>query len=228
KIFIKEIHKINHLIQEKGSLIENDTIFSKEFCSEIKSMEKLLKKKSFKNIHINLINEVKEKKRKQFDEEITLKKSKKHKNDIKEEHSKIKKNKTSIILPFIQKNDESHLNNTITIQPDTKTEIINLDSKETNNDKKLRKNNNSEKKLKKNPPYSKIDIPTIEFSHECLKDNSYATAYKNEQNKYGTRANRDLLSTKGKEFRMEKSKRKKGNYHGGKINTNISRSFKFT
>ena len=44
--------------------------------------------------------------------------------------------------------------------------------------------------------------------------------------RYGAKANKDLIVTQGKSFRHEKTKKKRGSYRGGQINTGIN-SIKF-
>lgn len=43
---------------------------------------------------------------------------------------------------------------------------------------------------------------------------------------WGERAHQDLKYTKGKSFRHEKTKKKRGSYHGGQIDTSVN-SIKF-
>jgi nucleolin len=40
------------------------------------------------------------------------------------------------------------------------------------------------------------------------------------QGSWGEKANKDLINTRGKSFRHEKTKKKRGSYRGGKIDTN--------
>jgi hypothetical protein len=44
---------------------------------------------------------------------------------------------------------------------------------------------------------------------------------------WGEKANADLINTRGKSFRHEKTKKKRGSYHGGKIDSVNSFSIKF-
>ena len=61
---------------------------------------------------------------------------------------------------------------------------------------------------------------------EELKDNDFA-AKKNSKGSYGERAYIDLKDTRGRDFRQEKNKKKKGAYKGGKIDTHSVCSIKF-
>lgn len=47
------------------------------------------------------------------------------------------------------------------------------------------------------------------------------------QGSWGEKANADLIKTRGKSFRHEKTKKKRGSYHGGKIDSTNSYSIKF-
>ena len=44
---------------------------------------------------------------------------------------------------------------------------------------------------------------------------------------WGEKANADLIHTRGKSFRHEKTKKKRGSYHGGKIDSVNTYSIKF-
>ena len=59
----------------------------------------------------------------------------------------------------------------------------------------------------------------------ALADNSYEAAFG--QDGWGAKASADLMVTRGKSFRHEKTKKKRGSYRGGAINTNAVNSFKF-
>ncbi|KAJ7381103.1 nucleolar and coiled-body phosphoprotein 1 [Desmophyllum pertusum] len=58
-----------------------------------------------------------------------------------------------------------------------------------------------------------------------LKDNSFEAKY-GSRGDWGEKANKDLKFVKGKSFRHEKTKKKRGSYRGGQINTSIN-SIKF-
>lgn len=59
-----------------------------------------------------------------------------------------------------------------------------------------------------------------------LKDNTFLSKG-GSVNSYGFKAHQDLIVTKGKGFRHEKTKKKRGSYRGGQIDLN-SYSVKFT
>ena len=50
---------------------------------------------------------------------------------------------------------------------------------------------------------------------------------KGAEGSWGEKANKDLINTRGKSFRHEKTKKKRGSYRGGKIDSENSFSIKF-
>lgn len=72
-------------------------------------------------------------------------------------------------------------------------------------------------------PFKRVLEDQISFENECLMDNSFHS--KNDT--YGIRAHHDLVVTKGKGFRKEKTKKKRLNHHGGKINYEVN-SYQFS
>ncbi len=56
-------------------------------------------------------------------------------------------------------------------------------------------------------------------------DNSYEARFG--EGGYGAKANEKLRTVRGKDFRHEKTKRKRGTYRGGVIDTGSGTSFKF-
>ena len=61
--------------------------------------------------------------------------------------------------------------------------------------------------------------------NEILKDNTYAGTFG--EAGWGAKDSAVLLQTKGKGFRHEKTKKKRGTYKGGKIDDYQVNSFKF-
>ena len=78
----------------------------------------------------------------------------------------------------------------------------------------------SEKKGKKDP-VRRVRAEELQIKHDALKDNSYKSF-----DSWGAKANKDLIVTKGKGFRSEKTKKKRGSYRGGAINVGVN-SFRF-
>lgn len=56
-------------------------------------------------------------------------------------------------------------------------------------------------------------------------DNSYEARFG--EGGYGAKASAKLVTVRGKDFRHEKTKRKRGTYRGGTIDTGSGTSFKF-
>lgn len=59
----------------------------------------------------------------------------------------------------------------------------------------------------------------VKFTDPKLKDNSFSS--KQGKDKFGEKAYNDFRTVKGKNFRKEKTKKKKGNYRGGQINQDV-------
>ena len=74
---------------------------------------------------------------------------------------------------------------------------------------------------KSNEPFRRVKAENITIEKEELKDNSFKAF-----DSWGAKANQDLIVTKGKSFRHEKTKKKRGSYRGGEINVGVN-SFKF-
>ncbi|RIA95296.1 SRP40, C-terminal domain-containing protein [Glomus cerebriforme] len=96
--------------------------------------------------------------------------------------------------------------------------------------KSQRKNNKSNKTENKsngngNTYNRRINPEKVEFLDERLKDNSFL-AKDGAIDSYGYRAHNDLFAIRGKDFRAQKTKKKRGSYRGGKIDFE-SHSIKF-
>ncbi|KAI8805756.1 SRP40, C-terminal domain-containing protein [Cladochytrium replicatum] len=81
------------------------------------------------------------------------------------------------------------------------------------------------KKRNSNVPFQRVDASVVSFIDERLKDNSFIAKI-GAENSYGLKAHQDLIVTRGKGFRTEKNKKKRGSYRGGKIDMG-SHSIKF-
>ncbi|CAJ0866332.1 3607_t:CDS:10 [Entrophospora sp. SA101] len=71
----------------------------------------------------------------------------------------------------------------------------------------------------------RINTDEVEFLDDRLKDNSFL-AKRGAIGSYGEKAHKDLIKVRGKNFRAQKTKKKKGSYRGGKIDKE-SHSIKF-
>jgi len=76
------------------------------------------------------------------------------------------------------------------------------------------------KKLKKNESFRRVVAEEIHVREE-LRDNSF-DAKIGARGDWGEKANEDLRVTKGKSFRHEKTKKKRGSYRGGSINVSVN------
>jgi len=98
------------------------------------------------------------------------------------------------------------------------------DEKETNGDT-YTKTTPSYGKKKGNRSFQRVNVNILDGVKPELQDNSFYA--KNEQ--YGAKANRDFSTVKGKGFRHEKTKKKRGTYKpdGGRIDSGRVNSVKF-
>lgn len=76
-----------------------------------------------------------------------------------------------------------------------------------------------------NEPFKRVKAEDVVFLNDKLKDNTYMSKGGSETG-YGYKAHLDMIVTKGKGFRAEKTKKKRGSYKGGLIDFE-SHSFKF-
>ncbi|ORZ36807.1 SRP40, C-terminal domain-domain-containing protein, partial [Catenaria anguillulae PL171] len=74
-----------------------------------------------------------------------------------------------------------------------------------------------QKKPRVQERFQRVNPAEVEFANEAVKDNSYRS-----HGSYGDRAHRDLVVTRGKSFRAEKTKKKRGSYRGGVIDTSAN------
>mmetsp|Transcript_50037 Transcript_50037/g.128792 ORF Transcript_50037/g.128792 Transcript_50037/m.128792 type:complete len:101 (-) Transcript_50037:119-421(-) len=72
-------------------------------------------------------------------------------------------------------------------------------------------------------PFKRVDDTKTEV-HEELQDVSY---WSKRGDDFGRKAHEDLIKTRGKSFRHEKTKKKRGSYRGGAIDLGVN-SFKFS
>ncbi|EPS66824.1 hypothetical protein M569_07950, partial [Genlisea aurea] len=74
-------------------------------------------------------------------------------------------------------------------------------------------------------PFQRVRVEEVEFADERLQDNSY-WAKDGAEIGYGAKAQEVLGQVKGRDFRHEKTKKKRGSYRGGQIDLQ-SHSIKF-
>lgn len=71
-----------------------------------------------------------------------------------------------------------------------------------------------------NTPFRRIKDDEINVNDK-LADNSFS-AKRGSFGSWGERASRDLIVTQGKSFKHEKTKKKRGSYRGGAIDTSVN------
>ncbi|KAM7469171.1 hypothetical protein LguiA_007354 [Lonicera macranthoides] len=91
--------------------------------------------------------------------------------------------------------------------------------------KSARKQNNGSAEPKSVNAFQRVKIDEVEFADEKLQDNSY-WAKDGAEVGYGAKAQEILGQVRGRDFRHEKTKKKRGSYRGGQIDLN-SHSIKF-
>ena len=78
-------------------------------------------------------------------------------------------------------------------------------------------NGSATKEKVKNAPFRRVISEDIVIPKHELRDNTYKNF-----DTWGAKANQDLIVTKGKGFRSEKTKKKRGSYRGGAINVGVN------
>ncbi|WRX32785.1 Srp40 [Theobroma cacao] len=79
--------------------------------------------------------------------------------------------------------------------------------------------------LQTKKPFQRVNIDEVVFVDRRLEDNSY-WAKDGAGNGYGAKAQEVLGQVRGRDFRHEKTKKKRGSYRGGQIDLQ-SHSIKF-
>jgi len=75
-------------------------------------------------------------------------------------------------------------------------------------------------------PFSRVDASKVDFKDDRLRSNHFLDKA-GSTGSYGEKAFKDLAPTRGKGFRQEKNKKKRGSYRGGAIDSNGVHSIKF-
>eukprot|EP00658_Telonema_sp_P-2_P079887 TRINITY_DN7847_c0_g1_i3.p1 TRINITY_DN7847_c0_g1~~TRINITY_DN7847_c0_g1_i3.p1 ORF type:complete len:140 (-),score=46.93 TRINITY_DN7847_c0_g1_i3:114-533(-) len=73
--------------------------------------------------------------------------------------------------------------------------------------------------------FQRVKAEEATYEDQFLKDNTYEGTFGADG--WGAKASAILLQTKGKGFRHEKTKKKRGTYKGGKIDDCVVNSYKF-
>lgn len=119
--------------------------------------------------------------------------------------------------------DESGAHGTSDKQINEKPEINGGDK--SGSQKSVKKQRNGSAEPKTINAFQRVKIDQVEFAHEKLQDNSY-WAKDGADVGYGAKAQEVLGQVRGRDFRHEKTKKKRGSYRGGQIDLH-SHSIKF-
>ncbi|KAK9099787.1 hypothetical protein Scep_023217 [Stephania cephalantha] len=91
--------------------------------------------------------------------------------------------------------------------------------------KSTKKQQNRSAEPKAATPFQRVKVDQVEFADDRLQDNSY-WAKDGAETGYGAKAQEVLGQVRGRDFRHEKTKKKRGSYRGGQIDQQ-SHSIKF-
>lgn len=202
---------------EKKEIDDNENENSKTHVNnDLKKKKKKRKSESSDNV-----NDIKKAKLDKTEEDGEDTKEKKEKSADKKSKTKKKdkKKKKKIIA-----GDDSEENE----KDKSDDEIIDKKTNEQDNDQLEENNINDEntapKQQLKNAPFRRVISESVDVPNN-LRDNSFEAKI-GASGDWGEKANLDLKYTKGKSFRHEKTKKKRGSYKGGNINTSVN-SIKF-
>ncbi|GKV00296.1 hypothetical protein SLEP1_g13010 [Rubroshorea leprosula] len=114
-----------------------------------------------------------------------------------------------------------------TKQPVTADKRADEESEENGKDSAMKKNVNGQSNGSAQPkkPFQRVNVDEVVFIDKRLEDNSY-WAKDGADTGYGAKAEEVLGQVRGRDFRHEKTKKKRGSYRGGQIDLQ-SHSVKF-
>lgn len=135
----------------------------------------------------------------------------------------IESTKTSKNLPDEHENGD--LENTNKVQLDHANGDLEKSGYKSGNQKSTKKQHNGSAEPKTVNAFQRVKIDEVEFADEKLQDNSY-WAKSGAEIGYGAKAQEVLGQVRGRDFRHEKTKKKRGSYRGGLIDLQ-SHSVKF-
>ncbi|XP_011650932.1 nucleolar and coiled-body phosphoprotein 1 isoform X3 [Cucumis sativus] len=110
------------------------------------------------------------------------------------------------------------------VSPQT-NEYVEKTAEKTSTKKAFKKHSNGSTEPKTINPFQRVKVDAVTFADEKLADNSY-WAKGGAESGYGAKAQEVLGQVKGRGFRHEKTKKKRGSYRGGVIDLQ-SHSVKF-
>ena len=126
--------------------------------------------------------------------------------------------KTSSSEKKSKKKKEKESSSTKSVETETSPTTEQSETQTDENSKSKKNSKNIDTK-----PFRRIKEEEIEIEKEELKDNTY---YAKRGDSWGYKANQDLEKVKGRDFRHEKTKKKRGSYKGGPIDMGVN-SIKF-
>jgi len=187
-------------------------------------VQKLKKKKKKRKAEDDIdVPEVKKSKKEKVKKEESSEEEEEKVNDKKlKKEKKAKKDKTKKKKKAESESEEENNNKVETING--KEEVEAKNEVETKNDEEETYYQQEETKQTKNAPFRRV-ISEHVFVPNSLQDNSFEGKI-GSRGDWGEKANLDLKHTRGKGFRHEKTKKKRGSYKGGAINTSVN-SIKF-
>ena len=83
----------------------------------------------------------------------------------------------------------------------------------------------TKKRRTQGTPFKRIDESKVEYQIDALRDNRFEAQFS--PGHFSQRAHETLIKVRGKGFRHEMTKAKRGNYRGGQVNIHEVNSFKF-
>jgi len=98
------------------------------------------------------------------------------------------------------------------------------DQKSLDDSAKTQENSNNSSKKSKGTPFRRINPDVINSLNPQLSDNSFQSK---KGDNWGSKAANSFGAVKGKNFKKEKTKKKRGSYSGGYIDTSQVNSVKF-
>ncbi|KAI7745936.1 hypothetical protein M8C21_009392 [Ambrosia artemisiifolia] len=154
--------------------------------------------------------------------------------DVKEEKKSSKKRKRLLSDENDHQSDKMETNQTVeeaTKENETELNAQKNEKPEMNGGEKPESQKSAKKQRigsaepKTVNAFQRVKIEQVEFAHEKLQDNSY-WAKDGADIGYGAKAQEVLGQVRGRDFRHEKTKKKRGSYRGGQIDLQ-SHSIKF-
>lgn len=149
--------------------------------------------------------------------------------EVKEEKKSSKKRKR--VLADENENESDKIETNQTVEESKEDKVVETDKPEIDGgEKSVTQKSGKKQKTGSTEPrtinaFQRVKIDQVEFAHEKLQDNSY-WAKSGADVGYGAKAEEVLGQVRGRDFRHEKTKKKRGSYRGGQIDLQ-SHSIKF-